>query len=738
MNADLPTDPQERLKLIELAKKRYRISKDYFSPKHEIWVRCYKIYRALADAVDDPEEENMFIPYAFGMIEDIVSRLVEPVLQKLPVHPKARSQRFTTAARNFYSLVKTYLSTSRYQLEYTDSNRQKVITGNRWEKDEFLSEWIEGLEWKQIVVNKMVNTAANLLGKVIPLQVMAKFNKLIEAPKLYPKNVGYRCRFPSVFLVWPEPGIKRVEDMHWLIEEEESIALDDLRKQKYKDAQGNIKSVYDLTEIDRDYQKHEPGSISPNFDDKSVYHEQISDVLGSRNIMSDSRTDGQGKDGADMDKVHLLHVHEPGRRWTIANGKYLVLHIDKPLHRPRIPFRLDCYTPDPENLYGLGAIEPTEDLFLELNDIHRLSMRSWVRMINGLVAYHVGAVPFKDDWKPKAGGRVRIDPGVSPSIHNAIASIQLQDPTNSMLTHESNSKGLLERVISIADMSPGASGTKQYHDTATGLLEIQNQLAKRFSTMRRAQMANYQDQMQAMYDLAMQFMFEPLPVKVVDPDGKTLYPKFTRDDIWTDGEGFDFVIEEDPSFGDNVVQRNQLMVLLDIAIKYETYRMNTKDPELLKFKVSEVMRRLVEAFGWTFNAELLGPVDNVLTPDAELNMILNGMPVEPNPQENLLGHAVDHIAQMMSPKIQQGAAAGQITPEMLATLKAHIQDTMMMAQAVMQNPQGAAQAKIADIMKGQAMAGGPPEGMPEAANVSPAMGTGAAGKPGTMRQGGEL
>jgi len=307
-----------------------------------------------------------------------------------------------------------------------------------------------------------------------------------------------------------------------------------------------------------------------------------------------------------------------------------------------------------------------------------------------------------------------------------------------MLTHESNSKGLLERVISIADMSPGSSGTKQYHDTATGLLEIQNQLAKRFATMRRAQMANYQEQMSAMYDMCMQFMFEPTPVKVVDSDGKTMYPKFTRDDIWTDGEGFDFLIEEDPSFGDNVVQRNQLMVLLDIAIKYETYRMNSKDPELLKFRVSEVMRRLVEAFGWTFNAELLGPVDNVLTSDAELQMILNGMAVRPNPQENLLGHAVDHIAQMMSPKIQQGSAAGQITPEMLATLKAHIEETLMMAQAVMQNPQAAAQAKVMEIMKGKAMAGGPEGGMPEMAAAGPKMGTGAAGKPGIMRQGGEL
>lgn len=712
MDATIPTDPKKREDLVNLAKKRYSISKDYFSPKHEIWVRCYKIYRALADAVDNEDEENLFIPYAYGMIEDIVARITEPLLQKMPVKPQARSQRFSAAARNFLALVKTYRSTSRYQLEFTESNRQEVITGGAWEKDEWASEWIEGKEWKPTVVTKVITAAVEFMGKMIPMKMQVPYKKLVEAVKLYPKSIGYRVRFPSIFLVWPEPGIKRVEDMHWLVEEEESVALDDLRRQTYKTPEGDVRGVYDLSEIDNDYKAHEPGSIRPMFDGTSPYHQQVSDILGSRNLQSTSRNSMQGRDISDMDKVHLLHVYEPGRIYTIANGRYLVRYLDKPFHRPRIPFRLRCYTPDPENLYGLGAIEPCEDLFLSLNDIHRLSMRSWVRMINGMVAYHNGAVPFPDDWKSRAGGRIRIDPGVSPNIHNAIASIQQQDPTNSMLANESNMKGLLERITSIADLSPGVEGTKQYHETATGLLEIQNQLAKRFALMRRAQMANEVDQMGAIYDLCMQFMFEPLPVKQVNSDGHTLYPKFTRDDIWTDGEGFDFLIEEDPSFGDSVVQRNQLMVMLDLCMKYETFRMNAKDPETLKVKISEVMKRLVEAFGWTFNAELMVPADGVLSPAAELQMILDGIAVKPNPEENLLGHIVEHMAQMMSPKITEGAAAGQITPEMLATLKMHIEETANLAQAILQNPQGAAMQRAQEAARAAGMVGGPAEGMP--------------------------
>ena len=738
MNAELPTDTLARQKLVDLAKKRYTLSKNFFSPKHEIWVRCYKIYRALADAVDDPDEENIFIPYAFGMVEDIVARLTEPVLQKMVIKPQARSMRFAKAARNFYALIKTYRSTSRFQLDFTDSKRQEVISGNAWEKDEWASEYIQGAEWKNTIVMKVVTKIVEVMGRFMPMPLQIKYKKLVEAPKLYAKSIGYRVRYPSVFLVWPEPCVKHVEDMHWLIEEEESVALDDLRAQQYKDADSQTHSVYDLSEIDHDYSKHEPGSIRPIFSDKSPYHEEISDVLGARYGDSTAKNSMQGRDTSDMDKVHLLHIHEPGRRFTIANGRYLVLYIEKPFHRPRIPFRLRRYTPDPENFYGLGAIEPTEDLFLSLNDIHRLCMRSWTRVIGGMVAYHADSVPFPDDWKPKPSGtRVRIEPGVSPNVHNAIATIQQQNPTTDMIVQESNLKGLLERVISVADLSPGAEGTKQYHETATGLLEIQNQLAKRFAVMRRAQLANDVSQCQVIYELCMQFMFEPMVAKDVDSGGKTLYPKFTRDDIWTDGEGFDFLIEEDPSFGDDVVQRNHLRFMLKDGIEYETFRMNSKDPEMLKLKVSDIMQRLIEASGWTFNAELLAPVGGLLTPDVELNMMLEEQPVQPNPKENLIGHAIDHMVQMMSPKIVQGAAAGQVSPESLAMLKLHIQDTMRMAQAIMQNPEVAAQSRMQEAMKAAGMAGGPAEGMPNAPQIMQPQGVGAGGRPGMVNNGGQ-
>ncbi len=680
----------KRQEIISLQKKRYSLSKEYFQPKHEVWVRCYKIYRALADTVDDPDEINLFIPLAFGIIEDIVARLTEPILQKFPIKPVAKSLMHTKAGENFLNLVKTYFSTSQYQIDLINSERQRIITGNTWEKDEWASEWVKGTTWEKRFFSKVVESVQEVLGKIIPIPVETKFQKWVEVPKLYPKYLGYRTRFLSVFLVWPEPNVKNVSDMHWIIEEEKSVALDDLRKQKYTDENGQLRNVYDLSEIDKYYGEHKQGAIQPQFDDGSPYYDEIVSKLGNRNL--------QGNPKEDMDRVHLLHISEPDKLITIANGKWIIKYIENPWHKPMIPYRLKIYTQDPENLYGIGAIEPNEHLFYELNDIHRLSMRSWIRIIQGLIVYHKDAVPFADDWKPRAGGRVRIDPGISPNIHQVIANIPLKDPSQEMILHESNIRGIIERVISIADLSPGTSGTKQYHKTASGLIEIQNSLAKRFAIMRRIQLSSYLLQLQRIYDMCMQFMFEPLQIKA-ETDGKTIYPKVTRDDIWAGEEGFDFVIQEDPSFGDNVVQRNQLMVLLEILINYETFRMKTGDKDLLKVRISEVIKRLIEAFGWTYSAELLEPSDNALTPDMELEMILNGMPVKPNPKENLIAHLIDHMVQLMSPRIQEGSASGQIKPEQLALLKTHIDETAQMITSIMQNPAAVANMRMQEVMQ---------------------------------------
>ena len=48
---DILADQNKQAALVDLAKKRYMSSAEYCRPWHERWVRFYKIYRSIVDAV---------------------------------------------------------------------------------------------------------------------------------------------------------------------------------------------------------------------------------------------------------------------------------------------------------------------------------------------------------------------------------------------------------------------------------------------------------------------------------------------------------------------------------------------------------------------------------------------------------------------------------------------------------------------------------------------------------------
>jgi hypothetical protein len=691
-------DKKEQEEIVKKFQSRYKDSYNYYQDKFDTFIRCYKIYKALADYTDNPDEENIFIPYAYGLIEDIIARTTDPLLDKLPIIARAKRKEFQSNADNFFNLFSTYWTSPEHIEQLIKSEREKVIVGSAWEKDEWANDWVDGYEWVETTAVKIVGSAVNFLNKIIKTNIEVPFKKYVEQKKKYPKRVGYVTTFPSIFTIFPEPRVTNVEDMKYVIQIEDNVPIKDLQKAMYVDSDGNFQPMYNLDELLKDF-NNKIDDVKPSFFETGTsYYDMFI------NVSNDQAEQRQTYDkDYNKGKVHLSHIYEPNRIITIANGKYVIKVIDEPFHIPKIPFRLKTYTQDNSSIYGIGAIEPIEHLLYELNDIHRLSMRSWIRIINGLVAYHKDAVPFPDDWKPKAGGRVRIDPGISPSIHNAIASIPLQDPSQQMILHESNVKGLIERTTSIVDFSAGVKGTKQYHKTATGLMELQSNIARRFSIGRKLMLSNIQKRMQTAYELCDQFLFEPITARINLPNGNTLYPDLTREDIIVSG-GIDFIITNDPSFGDDAIQRNQLMVLLEMFMKYETFRMKVGDANMLKAKISDLFKKVIEAFGWNYPDELLESPDMAMTPEVEFELILNGQEVHPNPKENLVNHITEHLTQLHSNRLKELADRNKIDNNIIKLLENHIDETIMLLQQIAQNPMVLAQDKIIEEIRKQALA----------------------------------
>lgn len=712
---DVLKDPALHQGLVQLAQKRYWASQDYSQPWFEKWVRYYKIYRAIVDAVENSDEPNFMIAYAYGIIEDLVSRIAEPILQmKPPCRVQAKMAGHEQQADNFSSIASNYFQTSRYQYEKTEGVRELCIIGNSWEQDQWLNDYAEGKLWAKVPRQTIMDKVMSLTGKIFNTQTAVPYESVEEVPYQYPISVGYRTRFPWAFNIFPEPGKKHVRDMHWLIEQERAVAVEDLARKTYTDPKtGKQKALFDFTQLLKDTGPHTPGSIVP------IPIELRGHDYGkeAQDAMAGKETERTQWTLLDIDHVSLLWVWEQNRMYAVANGKYVVAYKENVFQVPRIPWRLGVYTPQKEFLFGTGALEPIESQLYELNDIHKLSMRNWVRIINRMVAYNEESVPYKDDFLPRAGGRIRVRPGPGGSVGNEIVSLHQEDVTQSMLAQESNTKGLIERTISLADFSPGVDGTKQTHKTLGGLMEISRNVAQRVTTVRRMLLTNYQDQMWFMEKLYSQFQLDKQPFSIYGPDGSTRLSQFDLWDIHTGGVGFDFVIEYDPSFGDDALLRNQMMVLLDTSIKYENARIQLGDSKMAKANLEDIMRRIFRAFGWADTSQMLMNPDGLLDPMNEFNLMVDGQPVAPNPKENLVQHLIEHYIQKSSPKLLKGIADGSIDPKVMALLKAHIQATEIRIATVLQNPQQIAQAQMMEAMRNSQMGNRNP--MPGAAGGNP-------------------
>lgn len=682
---------KEKKELVDLALKRAKISSKFFRPFHEKWVRFYKIYRSLADAVYDSDEPNLFLPYAYGIIEDMVPSVIGGLLgSKPPCKVRAKKAGDEKLAENFSMYARGIYGDPEFENDLDESMREYAITGNAWMRDGWVDERKQGKEWVTVTAHAPMDRVT-LDGKKITINSQVDYVQYREIPAEYKVKYGFNVAFPSVFDVFPEPRVKKVKKMRWILEQERSESLTELQKQFYSDENGQKVPVYDFSELLKEKEGHVPGSITPAAPESifsNDYGSEIERILGG---VSEKEVNPEW----DGDKVHLLHVFEPERVYTVAQGNYVVRYKEFALHYPILPYHLVKYTPDKSGLYGIGAIEPCEDMFYELKDIHQMAMSGWFRNINRMVAYHAEAVPFPDDFKPRALGKIRIKPppGIA-RIQDAIYPIDHVDVTTSMLAQESNIKGLIERTASISDLSPGVQGTKQTHETLGGLLQIQQNMAKRFVIIRKAWLSAFQEQMFIMERMVNQFMFDEIDIDSFQQDSYSESKTIKREDILSKN-GFKFLIEADVAYGDESILRNQMMVLLDIALKYEGFRRG--DPNLKKMDVGEIMSKVLKSFGWFDTSAILKDEKQLVDPAQEFAMMVQGRAVPPNPQEDLVNHYLVHSGMERDPGILKQVAEGKIPRETMLALAAHREVTGRLIGEALKNPMAVGQLKAMAI-----------------------------------------
>lgn len=718
--SDIPEDAPKYNRIVQQWHLRMMRSSSWLDPQRTTWVRCFKFYRQIIDAVPDPDEPNVTLGYIVGLINQITAKVTEPVMglrPPCPVSPKILGDH--KAAKNFEQIARNWYSQPNMREPLRRSKKMMVITGTRFEIDEWANTQRDGKIWgkkpKTVEVDAVKPDGKPLLDKDDkPVKGKAIIQVDAEKSVKIPIHYGFHTRYPSVFDCYPEPdrptiGTGQPTDCSWFVEDMGELSLEELARQTYVDAFGRSQPLYDFEKL-----LHDAGNRAKERYDKVMAGGEIEDnyarlitptkwTLDADQRQEDKDTvhptegtvDRQASE--DRDKIWAVGCFQRDEYTIIANGKYIIRRKRDPWHYPEMPVRVEQLFLDPTFIHGMGIIEPIEDELNLRNDIRNMAMSQLIRIINKLVLISQERLVSENDFKLGAGGKIRVQ-GDGP-VQQAAMELQQTSSTNEMLALDSELRGEIEFVTGNLDGSPGIKGTKQDHKTKGGLEMISESLSLIYQTIMSQSMENECRRMQSMQRFFDQHAFEKMPYQLLREDGGQAYALFNREDIYTAGRGFNYSIEIDPSFGNVQVQRQDAIDLFNSGLKYEEMRLKFKDPRMKKLDLSELYEDLLHKYGRKDTSGIFMLEGNIKDPGVELEMIMQGA-TDVECTGDLIHHATVHLAQRNSPAFKQAIEKGKAHPDAQKYLDLLISQCMAKITTFMKDPMAAVQAQIGKSVQG--------------------------------------
>lgn len=709
MAYDIPSDPNVYKKMIQKVQLRMLRSSMWSDNQRQTWVRMYKIYRRIQDGQASGDEYSIFLGYAFAIVEQINSKVTEPMLNMgIPFAVFPTHQGDAPKADNFAQVCRDFYAKPNVQDQLRKSKKEMIITGNRWEVDEWLHVEVPGKGWGKIprkvsVIHKRPD------GTPFESSTVEMVDG--EVPRKVVKHYGFNTRYTSVFNMFPEPDRPTIDtgqrtDMSYCGEDMGELALEAMAREVYVDPIDKMtKPLFDFSRLIHDAGKAAQTRYERILEGRPASEDKMGPVItpvhdwsfnsdwGQQDKDTVYPTEGQvdRSSSEDRDKIWVVRQYEAGEILTIAQGKYIIHRKRDPWHVPGLHMRIENYTTDPEFIYGVGAIEPIEDELYELNDIHSLSMDNFFRLVHRMIAVKDAHVISYDDFKRRAGGIIRISED-APSAAGAIVPLPGNNVQSEMIAAESNNRGIIEFESSNLDGSPGVRGTKQDHKTKGGLEQVVINTQTRFITMQASALSNEAKRGLSMQELFNQFAFEKMDYRLLNEDGSTAYAQFNKEDVYTEGRPFLFQIEIDPTWGNTQQQRQDAQDLFELGIKYEELRKTMNDPTMKKVVLSELFEDLLRKHGRRDLSGIFVKADGEVSPEQELQTLMQGGTVEC--KGDLQHHMTTHLLQAQSLNLKKAIKAGKADPQTVTNLMRLIAQDKAQLVAFLNNPQAAAAERL--------------------------------------------
>lgn len=423
--------------------QQYQLSKQFLDPIHEKMNGQEEMYRSYINSQSYPHGARVFDPRIFRVIETIVPRLVasEPIGT---FYPKGAGEEATAM------ILKAML---RYDWQKTGMFKKLV---EYYKGVMIFGTGFGRIYWDYDEVEKQRMVPTEVDGRMIWSPKSTEKIKVTRSdnPNFEPLNI-YDC--------FPDPNATSLETMRWFIYRRFKT-LEELEKENQTRGVEYYKNLKVLREQYNAKQQKGEGVSMDNY-----YREHRRTMLQTQEFI--------GKDGSNQDIVVLTRFTKD--RWcdiVPEFGNLVIREIENPYFHGELPITYAVDYPYPNELYGMGEIEPIERLQRAINAVLNLRLDNVQLTLNTM-------------WKVRKGADVDMDsllsrPGniIQTADMDAVNPIQIPDVTGSTFVNTMTYlTSALQNGSGITDFTVGLNNSSNtVNQTATGVRLIQQEANAQF------------------------------------------------------------------------------------------------------------------------------------------------------------------------------------------------------------------------------------------------------------------
>lgn len=341
------------------------------------WQTWYKLYRSYAEKRDTGDRRaNLFIPYVYSIVETVVPRLISavfasrPYIGVLPVKEEAIEN-----AKDMENLI-DYQLTQKIGIigVATSWFKEALIYGTsilkvgwEYEEDEV---WVD----EPLMEIFGFPIGSRRVKKVQPV----KDDPLVEHIDLWDFYI--------------DPRAKDIDEADYCIHK----VFRDISYLKRMEEQGIYKNIDEVVKVS----KEGAGSWYEEGVGTTAFETGMNTRLGLIGMQSIDKP---------SNKIEILEYWTDDRVIAVANRSVVIRNDENPYHHRKKPFVRLVDVLVPHEFYGIGEIEPIEDLQYELNSLRNQRMDNINILINRMWKVIRGADIDVRQLVSRPGGIIEVD-----------------------------------------------------------------------------------------------------------------------------------------------------------------------------------------------------------------------------------------------------------------------------------------------------------------------------------------